>query len=109
MQSRLGDVDILFNVASYLGQTPLRLLVDTDCEDMEQVLQTNVIGPFRLTKALLPSMLLKQKGLVVNISSDAAMNAYPTWGSYSISKAASDHQSRIFDEELKAQAYVSYP
>ena len=49
--SRLGDVDVLIHAASYLGTTPLRLLVDTECEDMEQVLQTNVLGPFRLTKA----------------------------------------------------------
>lgn len=103
VHASLGDVDILFNVASYLGQSPLRLLMDTECEDMEQVLQTNVLGPFRLTKAIVPAMILKQQGLVVNISSDAAINAYPTWGSYSISKAAIDHQSRIFDEELKSQ------
>jgi len=101
--SRLGDVDVLIHAASYLGTTPLRLLADTECEDMEQVLQTNVLGPFRLTKAILPGMLLKQKGIVVNISSDAAVNAYPEWGSYSISKAAIDHQSGIFDEELKDQ------
>ena len=103
VHSRLGDVEVLFHVASYLGVTPLRLLVDTECEDLEQVLQTNVIGPFRLTKALLPGMLLKQQGVVVNISSDAAVNAYSRWGSYGISKAAIDHQSRIFDEELKSQ------
>lgn len=103
VHSRLGDVDLLFNVASSLGPTPLRLLMDTECEDLEQVLQTNLIGPFRLTKALVPAMLLKQEGLVVNISSDAAVNAYPGWGSYSVSKAALDHLTRIFDAELKAQ------
>lgn len=103
IQSRLGDVDLLINGASSLGPTPLRYLVDTECEDLEAVLQTNVIGPFRLTKALLPGMLLKQAGLVVNISSDAAINAYPTWGSYSVSKAALDHLSRLFDAELKPQ------
>lgn len=103
MHTRLGDVDILLHVASTLGPTPLRLLVDTECEDLEQVLQTNLIGPFRLTKALLPAMLLKGRGIVVNISSDAAVSAYPRWGIYSISKAALDHQTRIFDEELKDQ------
>ena len=103
IHSRLGDVDVLFNVASYLGQTPLRLLVDSECEDFEEVLQTNLLGPFRLTKVLLPSMLLKESGVVVNISSDAAVNAYPTWGSYSVSKAAVDHLSRIFDVELQSQ------
>lgn len=101
VSSRLGEVDILFNVASYLGETPLRLLIDTECEDFEDVLRTNLLGPFRLTKALLPNMLFKGQGLIVNISSDAAINAYPTWGSYATSKAAVDHLSRIFNEELK--------
>jgi NAD(P)-dependent dehydrogenase (short-subunit alcohol dehydrogenase family) len=100
---RLRDVDILFNVASYLGHTPLRLLVDTDCEDIERTLQTNLLGAFRLTKALLPSMLIRQSGLVVNISSDAAVNAYARWGGYAISKAALDHMARIFDTELREQ------
>lgn len=103
VQSRLGDVDILFNVASDLGVTPLRLLIDTECEDFERVLQTNLLGTFRLTKALLPAMLLKKQGIVINISSDAAINPYPKWGAYSVSKAAVDHLSRIFNEELKEQ------
>ncbi len=103
VQSRLGDVDMLFNVASDLGATPLRLLMDTECEDFERVLQTNLLGPFRLTKALLPAMLLKKQGIVINISSDAAINPYPKWGAYGTSKVAIDQLSRIFNEELKDQ------
>jgi len=103
VESQLGPVDVLFNAASSLGPTPLRLLMDTECEDLEQVLQTNLIGPFRLIKALAPAMLLRQAGLVVNISSDAAVSAYPSWGAYSVSKAALDHLSRIFEVELSAQ------
>lgn len=103
IHARLGDVDVLINGASTLGVTPLRPLLDTDCEDLEQVLQTNLVGPFRLTKALLPAMVLRQQGLVINISSDAAVSAYPTWGSYSVSKAALDHLSRVWDAELEAQ------
>lgn len=99
----LGGIDILFNNASYLGESPLKLLLDTECEDMEQVLTTNLVGPFRLTKTLLPSMLLQRKGTVVNISSDAAVSAYPQWGSYSVSKTAFDHLSRIWNEELASQ------
>ena len=102
IHSRFEHVDALFNIASYLGQTPLRNLLDTECEDFEDVLQTNLLGPFRLTKLLVPTMILKNQGLVVNISSDAAISAYATWGSYSVSKAALDHMSRIFDEELKS-------
>lgn len=96
----LGGIDFLFNNASYLGETPLKLLMDTECEDLEQVLATNLVGPFRLSKALLPSMLMQEQGTVINISSDAAVSAYPQWGSYSVSKAAIDHLSRIWNEEL---------
>lgn len=99
----LGGIDVLFNNASYLGESPLKLLLDTECEDMEQVLATNLIGPFRLTKTFLPSMLLQHSGIVVNISSDAAQSAYPHWGSYSVSKAAFDHLSKIWNEELSDQ------
>lgn len=99
----LGGIDYLFNNASYLGESPLKLLLDTECEEMEQVLATNLIGPFRLTKTFLPSMLLQNRGTVVNISSDAAVSAYPQWGSYGVSKAAFDHLTRIWNEELGEQ------
>ena len=103
IQAQLPQIDTLFHVASTLGPTPLPLLLDTACEDLEQVLNTNVIGPFRLTKALIPGLLLRQQGTVVTISSDAAVNAYPHWGAYGISKAALDHMTRIFAAELQAQ------
>ena len=98
----LGPVDILINNASSLGPTPLRSLLDTECEDFEGVLQTNLLGPFRLTRALLGSMILRGGGVVVNISSDAASSAYPNWGIYSASKAALAHLTRVWAEELAA-------
>lgn len=95
-----GPIDILINNASTLGPTPLKLLPDTDCEDFERALQVNTIGPFRLIKAVIGSMVLRRAGVVVNISSDAAVEAYPTWGVYSASKAALDHLTRIAALEL---------
>jgi NAD(P)-dependent dehydrogenase (short-subunit alcohol dehydrogenase family) len=95
-----GPVDILINNASTLGPVPLRLLADTDCEDFERTLQVNTLGPFRLIKAVSGAMLLRQSGLVINISSDAAMEAYPGWGVYGASKAALDHLTRIAAAEL---------
>jgi NAD(P)-dependent dehydrogenase (short-subunit alcohol dehydrogenase family) len=95
-----GPVDILINNASTLGPVPLRLLVDTDCEDFERALQVNTLGPFRLIKAVSGAMLLRQSGLVINISSDAAVEAYPSWGIYSASKAALDHLTRIAAAEF---------
>jgi len=103
INATLGDVNILINSASYLGHTPLRLFMDTECEDFAKVFETNVLGPFRLIKALIPSMLLTNDGVVLNVSSDAAVCAYPTWGAYSVSKSALDHMTHIFHEELKEQ------
>jgi NAD(P)-dependent dehydrogenase (short-subunit alcohol dehydrogenase family) len=52
----LGGLDVLVNNASSLGPVPLALLADTECEDFERALATNVLGPFRLTKALLGAL-----------------------------------------------------
>jgi NAD(P)-dependent dehydrogenase (short-subunit alcohol dehydrogenase family) len=101
----LGHIDVLVNNASTLGpwgesDRPMPLLLDTACEDLDAVLQTNVVGPFRLTKAVLGGMVLRGRGAVVNITSDAAVNAYAGWGAYGASKAAFDHLGRIWAEEL---------
>jgi len=95
-----GPVDILINNASTLGPVPLRLIPDTDCEDFERALQVNTIGPFRLIKAVVGSMVLRQTGVIVNISSDAAVEAYPSWGVYGASKSALDHLTRIAALEM---------
>jgi NAD(P)-dependent dehydrogenase (short-subunit alcohol dehydrogenase family) len=103
----LGGLDVLVNNASSLGPVPLRLLADTDCEDLELAISTNVLGPFRLTKALLGALSASARdgrgGVVLNVSSDAAVNAYPEWGAYGASKAALHHMSRIWGEELAAE------
>jgi NAD(P)-dependent dehydrogenase (short-subunit alcohol dehydrogenase family) len=96
----VGDVDIVVHNASVLGPVPLQLLVDTACEELQRTLDVNLIGPFRVTKALVGPMLLRGKGLVVHISSDAATSAYSTWGAYGTSKAALDHMVRIWAAEL---------
>jgi NAD(P)-dependent dehydrogenase (short-subunit alcohol dehydrogenase family) len=96
----VGPIDLLVHNASRLGPTPLRLLLDTECEDLSQVLETNLVGPFRLSKAIAGSMALRRTGAIVHISSDASINAYPNWGAYSVSKAALDHLSRIWAAEL---------
>jgi NAD(P)-dependent dehydrogenase (short-subunit alcohol dehydrogenase family) len=100
----LGGLDVLVNNASDLGPAPLKLLADTDCEELERALATNLLGPFRLTKALLGALAAsaRQRGgaVVLNVSSDAAVNAYPSWGAYGASKAALRHLSDIWNAEL---------
>jgi len=96
----VGPIDVLIHNASSLGPTPLRLLLDTECEDLSHVLETNLIGPFRLSKAIAGSMALRRTGTILHISSDASVNAYERWGAYSVSKAALDHLSRLWAAEL---------
>jgi NAD(P)-dependent dehydrogenase (short-subunit alcohol dehydrogenase family) len=102
----LDGLDVLINNASSLGPTPLAPLADTDCEDLEQALAVNVLGPFRLTKTLFGALAASARdgraALVVNISSDAAVNAYPGWGAYGASKAALRHLTAIWAEEAKS-------
>jgi NAD(P)-dependent dehydrogenase (short-subunit alcohol dehydrogenase family) len=100
----LGGLDVLVNNASDLGPVPLALLGDTECEELERAFATNVLGPFRLTRALLGALALSARegsgAVVLNISSDAATQPYPRWGAYGASKAALHHLSRVWDEEL---------
>ena len=104
----LGGLDVLIHNASSLGPMPLALLADTDCEDFEAALATNVLGPFRLTKALLGLLAASAResaadgagAVIVNVTSDAAVTPYAGWGAYGASKAALAHMSRIWHEEL---------
>jgi NAD(P)-dependent dehydrogenase (short-subunit alcohol dehydrogenase family) len=102
-----GPIDILIHNASTLGPTPLRLLLDTECEDLAGVLETNLMGPFRLTRVIAGAMALRGSGLVVHVSSDAAVAAYPRWGAYGISKAALDHLNRSWAVEVPEVRFFS--
>lgn len=99
-QGLVGEVAIAIHNASTLGPTPLRLLLDTECEDLAAVLETNLVGPFRLTKVLAGAMAIRGAGVIVHVSSDAAVEPYPRWGAYGASKAAQDHLSKILAAEL---------
>ena len=96
----VGPIDLLINNASTLGPVPLRLLLDTDCEDLERALAVNLVGAFRLTKALAGPMVLRGNGTIVNITSDAATEAYERWGAYGASKAALEQLGRVWAAEL---------
>jgi len=97
----VGPLELLVHNASSLGPVPLRRLAEVDCEDLERVLSVNLVGPFRLTKAVVGSMVLRGRGTVLHISSDAALGAYPSWGPYGASKAALDLLSRTWAAELE--------
>lgn len=97
----VGPIDVLVHNASTLGPTPLPLLLDTACEDLAHVLEVNLIGPFRLTKAVAGAMAMRGGGVVVHITSDAAVSAYSRWGAYGVSKVALEHLGRIWAAELE--------
>ena len=96
----VGPLDLLVNNASTLGPVPLRLLLDTDCEDLERALAVNLVGAFRLTKAIGGPMVLRGQGTIVNVTSDAATEAYERWGAYGASKAALEQLGRVWAAEL---------
>jgi NAD(P)-dependent dehydrogenase (short-subunit alcohol dehydrogenase family) len=106
IMGELGGLDVLINNASSLGPIPLSLLSDTECEDLERALAVNLVGAFRLTKALFGVLAASARdgrgAVVVNISSDAAIVPYPGWGAYSASKAALRHMTSIWDKEAQA-------
>jgi NAD(P)-dependent dehydrogenase (short-subunit alcohol dehydrogenase family) len=106
VNAALGGLDVLVNNASSLGPVPLALLADTDCEDLATALAVNLLGPFRLTKALLGALAAAARqtarpALVINIGSDAAATPYAGWGAYAASKAALLQMGRVWDEELR--------
>lgn len=103
----VGEIDVVIHAASTLGPLPMPLLLDTACEELEKVLAVNLVGPFRLTKALVGPMMLAQRGLVVFVSSDAAVSAYARWGAYGVSKAAQDHLARTFAAELDPVRFLA--
>lgn len=82
-------LDLLVNNASTLGVSPLRPALELDPEHLRLVWETNVVAPLALVRALCPC--LRSGAAVVNISSDAAIEHYETWGAYAASKAALDH------------------
>lgn len=90
--ARFGRVDVLINNASELGPSPMPLLTEHSWQSLERIFRVNVIAPLHLIQLLRPST-------VVNISSDAAVNAYPHWGGYGSSKAALAHASQILAKE----------
>ena len=98
--SRFGHVDVLVNNASALGPTPMPYLIDYPIEDFEQVTRTNMLGPFMLIRSMVGQMIARGSGSIINVSSDAGVVGYATWGAYGVSKAALDQLTRTWAAEL---------
>jgi NAD(P)-dependent dehydrogenase (short-subunit alcohol dehydrogenase family) len=93
-----GGIDLLVNNAGILGPSPQPPLAEYPHGPLLDVFEINVFAPLALTQLALPSLRLRA-GAVVNVSSDAAVEAYPGWGVYGAAKAAVEHISRVLAEE----------
>lgn len=92
-----APIDLLVNNASTLGPSPMPALVDLRPDDLAAVLQVNAVAPLALVQSLRPS--LAPDATIVNVTSDASVEAYEGWGAYATSKAALDHLTAILGAE----------
>src|SRR6202045_1808525 len=95
-----GRLDVLVNNASTIGPSPMPNLLDYPVEDVREVLDTNLIGPFLLIKSALPAMI-ERGGSIINVTSDAGQVGYPGWGAYGISKFGLEGMSQTWASELE--------
>jgi NAD(P)-dependent dehydrogenase (short-subunit alcohol dehydrogenase family) len=106
---RAGGLDVLVNNASRLGPSPQPMLRDYPLDELGRVYDTNVIAPLALIQ-LLTAPLAAAAGTIVNVSSDAAVEAYPGWGGYGSSKAALDQLTAVLAaEEPSLRCYAFDP
>lgn len=92
-----GGLDAVINNASILGPSPQPNLLDYPLDVLADVYQVNVIAPLAVLQAV--RRHLRPGARIINVTSDAAVEAYPGWGGYGSSKAALEHLSTIFAEE----------
>jgi NAD(P)-dependent dehydrogenase (short-subunit alcohol dehydrogenase family) len=94
----LGRLDVLVNNASELGPSPQPQLHDYPLQEFERVHRINTLAPLAIVQLVLPD-LIATRGALVNVSSDAAVEAYPGWGGYGSSKAALDQLTAVLAAE----------
>jgi NAD(P)-dependent dehydrogenase (short-subunit alcohol dehydrogenase family) len=110
--NRFGRVDVLINNASELGPSPMPELGEFPLSALDRVFRVNVRAPLHLTQLVLPRMRSRGAGAIINVTSDAGVEAYPTWGGYGAGKAALEHLSRVLSAELegsRVRVYVVDP
>ncbi|AXE84888.1 SDR family oxidoreductase [Streptomyces sp. Go-475] len=96
---RLGGVDLLVHNASALGAEPLVRLEELPLDGLRRALEVNLVAGLGLVQEALPLLRASEAGAVVAVSSDAAAEAYETWGGYGASKAALDHLAAVLAVE----------
>ncbi|MCH8919457.1 MAG: SDR family oxidoreductase [Chloroflexi bacterium] len=105
---RFGRIDVLVNNASELGPSPMPALEEYPWQDLQRVFRVNVLAPLHLAQLALPGMRARGEGVIINVTSDAGVEAYPGWGGYGASKAALEHVSRTLGAELEGSGVRVY-
>jgi NAD(P)-dependent dehydrogenase (short-subunit alcohol dehydrogenase family) len=98
MVGEAETLDLLINNAGALGPSPLPRLAEASIDALREVFEANVAAPLALIQLALP-LLRRSAGIVVNITSDAAPEAYPGWGVYGASKSALEALGRVLAAE----------
>lgn len=101
---RYGRLDLLVNNASTLGKTPLPEIDRLDRRSFDSLFEVNVFAPIHLMQHALKLMVRSELSTIVNVTSDAGVEAYPAWGGYGATKAALEHVSRVLAVELKGRS-----
>jgi NAD(P)-dependent dehydrogenase (short-subunit alcohol dehydrogenase family) len=99
-EEAFGRIDVLINNASIFGPGP-RLLADYPEDDFLEVLKVNAFNPFIVTKRVLPGMLMRNEGSVINLTSEAGKTGFAEWGAYGISKFAVEGLTQTWADELQ--------
>jgi len=103
-----GRIDVLINNASAIGPSPMPDLTNYPLVPLARVFDVNVLAPLHLIQLVLPTMRDRGDGTIVNVTSDAAVEGYPTWGGYGSSKAALEQISRVLAVELEGSGVRVY-
>ena len=95
-----GHIDVLINNASILGPSPMPMLLDYPEEDFIDVMRINVSSTFLVTRRVIPGMLERNEGSIINVTSEAGNTGYAGWGAYGISKFAVEGLTETWADEL---------
>jgi NAD(P)-dependent dehydrogenase (short-subunit alcohol dehydrogenase family) len=96
----MGGLDLLVNNAGTLGASPLPSLADYPLGDLRMAFEVNVVAPLGLIQSALPLLLKSARPRVINVTSDAAVEAYEGWGGYGAGKAALEHLGAVLGVEF---------
>ena len=106
LEKRGWHLDLVVNNASALGLSPLTKLLEHPVDNLHNVFHTNLIAPISLLQKVKPYLNANAK--IINISSDAGVEAYATWGAYGSSKAGLDHMTAILGKENPEYSFYAF-